>query len=861
MKKTIKIFLGVGMLTLLISACSMSNNDDAEITPENAIYENYESGFNYTSRRQLRVDEVPEEVRDFELEKSEDYDVTYEKVTATGSYDDLCTMGVNNDILYPGALVDTSSDSFRPITIKRAPITLSTNLESVLEQDAPISTVIESPSLSSVRQGIRQIVSNNIKTTTNLPANMSYSIKEITNEAEFKLNVGFGLQIKKFDLSENFSYGNLKKQTNLLFVLKQVYYTIDMDTPTEKNSRDLFADSLTNKQINDSLKGTIPAYVSSVSYGRIAFITIQTNYSKQEITNALSTSWGEMSEHPGSSATKKLSISLDTTLSHIGTDSDTTINCYVYGGSSGQTVTIGDDARGTLNNIFNTFNGGGDGALPISYTMRHLNGELAKVQDASEYTIKHVTYNPKKLMDWSFLDTLIKNGTLFNSDEITLDFSAMIDYSNPDEADVNANRAVTIPDNVKQLTIIGPNKGAENVEYNQLSFIIDYRAPDNDLIIRLDSISFNANSGIGNGVCISSPYDALLTLDIVRRVNLTSSEGSSVIECKNLKVIGNGILNCKSASYDSTKDYSNIDKLLPIINVENNMEIAMVGDLNVFGADSFKGIDAGSAISAKTLLATKGRLTASGGNGVDGSDGVDGSNGKNGAAGNYGSPGTDGTDGTDGQSGTNGGNAIAVDNIKCDSNFLFKLNGGNGGAGGNGGNGGNGGEGGHSGSSESWTGGAGGNGGNGGNGGEAGEAGYALKCKNIEGLLTGTFTAGKLGKAGNGGNGGAGGNGGDGWGNYIVGYPCGGDGGNGGDAGNAGNFYLSKNAISIDVDYSNDDLIIENQILNDYYSIGGTGGTGGKGGSKGTNKWGTTGTDGNNGQAGKNGTNGIDLNN
>lgn len=843
-----------GLFVVLISAslivgCSTGPKDDADIYPEKPVYENYESGFNYVSKKQLNVSDVPDEVRDFELEKSEDYDVTYEKVSATGSYDDLCTMGVNSDILYPGALVDTSNDSYRPIAIKRAPITLSTNLESVLERDAPISTTIDNPSLSSVRQGIRQIVSNNITSTTNLPANLSYSIKEITNETEFKLNVGFGLQIKKFDLSENFSYGNLKKQTNLLFVLKQVYYTIDMDSPTERNSRDLFDNSLSNSEINAALKGTIPAYVSSVSYGRIAFITIQTNYSKQEITNALSTSWGQMSENPGSSSTKKLSINLDTTLSHIGTDSDTSINCYVYGGNGGQTVTIGDDARGTLQNIFNTFNGNGDGALPISYTMRHLNGELAKVQDASEYTIKHVSYNPKKLMDWSFLDTLIKNGTLFNSEDITLDFSAMIDYSNPDDADVNAKRTITIPDNVKRLTIIGPNKGTENIEYNELSIKIDYRSPDNDLTIKLDSISFNADTKNGEGICISSPYDALVTIDVARRVNLKSALGSPAIDCKNLVITGSGILTCSAISYE------NAIKLNSIINAEESMKINMVGDLVVYGANSINNVDAGSAIKTKNLTAEKGRLTAYGGNGFNGSDGSDGTNGSNGAAGNYGQPGTDGKAGSDGTNGSNGADAIITNKLTSNNSFSFKVYGGNGSNGGAGGNGGNGGEGGHSGSSESWTGGAGGNGGKGGNGGNAGSAGFAIKLDTLEGALKGEFSAGELGKAGNGGNGGAGGKGGDGWGNYIVGYPCGGDGGNGGNGGNAGDFLASKNAFSILVD-ENNDLVIINKFLDVYQSTGGIGGTGGAGGSKGTNKWGTTGTDGIPGSDGLNGQNG-----
>jgi len=328
MKKTIIIGLLLLMFPLCIfSACSSSGKD---LEFEEANYQPYATGFAYAKQEVLAKESVPDEQRDFELEKSEDYDIEYEAVTATGSYEDICTMGVNNDILYPGALVDTSNNSYRSIAIKRAPITLSTNLETVTSNSTSLSKKINSPTLSNVRNGIREIVNNNISEDMALPINLAYEIREVTNETEFFMNLGFGLQVSKFNLSENFSYDNLKKQTNLVVVLKQIYYTVDMDAPQEYNSRDLFDEELSSKEINKALKGTIPAYISSVSYGRVAMISIQTNYSKQEIENALGVSWGKMSENAGGSSTKKLGVEFDNTLKNIAEDNDTSINCYIY---------------------------------------------------------------------------------------------------------------------------------------------------------------------------------------------------------------------------------------------------------------------------------------------------------------------------------------------------------------------------------------------------------------------------------------------------------------------------------------------------------------------------------------------------
>ena len=714
MKKIFSILMTV-LITFSLTSCAFGLGNQ-EVVFQQKEYEKYESGFNYVSKKKVsesEYDSLPDEVRDFELEKSEDYDVTYETVQATGSYEEMCTMGVNNEILYPGALVDMSNNSYRPLQIERGPITLSTNLETVTNQSGKLSTTISSPSLSTVRTGIQEIINNNIKETTNVPANISYSIKEVTCEEEFGLNLGFGLQVSKFDLSENFSYDKMNKQTNLVIVLKQVYYTIDMDQPTQKNSRDLFAEKLSSKKINEALEGTIPAYVSSVSYGRIAMITIQTNYAKDEITNALGVAWGKMSEKPGTNEVKQLSVDFDSTLEKISKDSETKIDCYVYGGSSSMQFPITTDTQETLSGIFSQFNGdekpNGDGALPISYTMRHLDGSIAKIQDTKEYTIKHVTYNPKKLMDWSFLDTLIKNGTLFKNDTLTLDFSAMVDYSSKKENNVEgtdnvenstnvsgndtvANRTITIPDNIKELTIIGPNRGTTLIEYENLSFNIDYRDEDNPLTIHLDSISFTADPKEGKGICINSTSKALIIIDFKRTVNLKAQEGAPAINCKNLKITGNG---------DTT----------------------IIGGTGLAGTEKdINGQDGFAAIVSDDLtIDMKGFLKCNGGTGGAGHIGATGAEGTSYGAGGgwYNTPaGGDGAVGGTGGTGGNGSVAIKTNTINILDGEIT-LTGGTGGAGGIGGTGGAGGKG----ANADAIGGTSGNGGNSGNGGTGGTGG------------------------------------------------------------------------------------------------------------------------------------------
>lgn len=791
----------LGAASLCFSGCSLFQKD---IEAATGTYQPYTAGFEYTARRTLPESEVPDEIRDLELEKDEDYDVTYEQVTATSSYDNICTMGVNNEILYPGALIDMTNGSYRPIPVERAPITISTNLETVTGIENPIFTEVD-PTLSGVRTGIQQIVSENIGSTTNLPANLSYEIREVNNEQEFMMNLGFGLQVGKFSLSENFSTDNIDKQTNLALVLRQIYYTVDMDVPQQKNGRDLFASSLSAREINNALEGTIPAYVSSVSYGRIAVVSIQSNYSKEEIMNALSVGWGKMSDSPGSSPTKRLSTEFDTTLKNIATDSDTKIQCFVYGGSTSQNVAIGPDSAESLSSIFSEFNGSGESALPISYTLRHLNGELAKVQSNNEYVIKHVTYNPKKLMDWSYLDTLLQNGTLFERDTLKLDFSAMVDYSDPEETDTQANRTLIIPDNIGDLYILGPNRGTGKVEYNNFSIVIDYR--NDPLTIHLDSITFNGNSldkGEGglaaNGRCIYGDISQKVTVEIARTVVLKGNIGAPAVECNDLTICGNG-------------------------------------RLTVYGGTGEEGQTGQPAISAQTLDITGGEITlqgGTGGTGAAGKAGGQGSKGENGLNQVAGKNGGAGKAGAAAANGAAGGYAVIAKSVQVSTPAVVQFIGGTGGTGGSGGAGGIGGTGGigYAGVIGSAGGGNGGTGGNGGSGGTGGVGGNALSCETL--TINNTTVTAKAGDGGIGGDGGAGGTGGTGgnttqWGAYCGSPGGGGSGGNGGNGGNGGKAgTLDLSGIATDISQGGQLICAEGKN-----GEGGSGGDGGKVGNVG----------------------------
>ena len=789
-------FLLFTALSLSIVACNSSVPDEELNEPNVPEYEDYRLGFSRQVIQKYTKDNnfagLPSEQRDFELEKQEDYDVEYEKVRATGSYDDLCTMGVNDDILYPGAIVDMMNDSYRPIYIDRAPITLSTNLETTPNQTAKIYSTVENPNLSSVRQGIREIVRENVPSSTEgLPSNITLEIKETESVDEFYLNLGLGIQVKKLNISENFSYDKISKQTNLTIVLKQIYYTVDVDYT---GIRGFFSDKLSNAEINKTLKGTIPAYVSSVSYGRIAFISIQSNYSQAEITNALNVAWGKMSDNPGSSSLKKLSVEFDSTLKCISKDSDTSIKYFVYGGGSDlgtQVSTLTSNSADVISNIFQSFDATAAVGMPISYKLRHLNGEVAKIQDASEYVVKRVTYNPKKIMNWSYLDAIYSDGSIFNKDILKLDFSAMVNYEDLSKTDTQANKVIIIPSNITELHLIGPNDSAHKIVYENLSFIFAYRGIDKPIRILLKNISLSGNKE-ADGICFSRARSSLgsssdmmeMNIEIDGLVELISNSNSPVIEGHDINITGSGEFILRGYENEKLEGVASNST----IQASGDVNIDIQGSINVLGLKSFtnpvsgKGLDGGNAIAAETISIKTGALSKFvGGIGGDGKDGTGQDGGAGGAIFNseeltiypgkyifeFGSGGNGGagfsysrtenefgyaSDGRNGQNGGNGGNSstllnkqevITISEGRHTYSIVF----------GNGGNGATGGDGEFAGFDKNPTANA-GNGGNGGNGGDSLPADLSKLVNYKNYIKIDSVKLGNGGDAGNGGNGG-----------------------------------------------------------------------------------------------------------
>lgn len=652
----------------------------------------YGNGFTYSSKTPLTEAEIV--ASDLDTVSEEDYEVSYERVTATTSYQDLMSFGMNNDIYYPGALIDFTD--MNPIQANRNPIDISISLETATNTGSgSISVTVDDPKLSTIREGIRTLVSGNITQDTNMPARITYELREINSIEELSLNAGFAIQKGIFAGSISGGYNDEKKNTNLLLVIKQIYYTIDVDLPNDK--LDFFNE--TNESLNNMFKdGTIPTYVSSVAYGRVAMILIQSNFSKQEIEAEINASFGLMSINPGSSKNKKLSNELEISLQRISSDTDTTIKAFIYGGDSNNLnngfITSIEDI--SLENIFGSYDALGSVGLPISYTFRHIDGSLAKLQESNEYIIKTIKYVPKKIMKWDFYDKLVETKEIRELTSLTIDITAIEDNV--------ANKIVKIPSNIETMVFKGTNDIANKLIYDNLTIEISPRSKP--LSIYLSNISI---SGF-NAPAIHTSSREKISIYLVGEVDLIGSDGYPGVLIPSLELIG-----------------------------DLGTDVTIIGGKGVYNLAPQPGI---YSIDVLTID-MKDTLTIVGGNGRDGLDGISYNRSDNAR---YDVDGEDGGDGERGQDGSVTVKAGAINIITYGSLHLTLRTG-------DGGNGGNGGDGQFAGMDKSPTAVA----GDGGDGGDGGLNGDIFDCINLN--INGQFQRitidyGKPGNSGSGGDGG-----------------------------------------------------------------------------------------------------------
>ena len=313
-----------------------------------------------------------------------DYQYIQEKHNVIANRESVLFLGQNDDVLFPGAIIRGNGIYdfvYHPIIAARAPIILSISLEGVPTTGESIVVTVDDPSrLSNVRQGVNDLVKSSVKAGTKVPAKFDYMSEQVYSSSEKNLTLGVSGSYADVSVNYDFNWKSEKNKNKILSVYRQTYYTVDADLPA--NPYDFFDPAAGVAALAEDLPGgSMPVYVSSVSYGWMALLFIETDFSKDEMEMSLAAAYDPAGD---------MEAKMDFGYSAKNVLQSSKIQILVYGGSTG----------GITNNTLSGYSGlmeliqrskdfGADSpAVPLSYRLRHLSNNLiAKVALTEEYTV------------------------------------------------------------------------------------------------------------------------------------------------------------------------------------------------------------------------------------------------------------------------------------------------------------------------------------------------------------------------------------------------------------------------------------------------------------------------------------------
>lgn len=194
----------------------------------------------------------------------------------------------NASVIYPGALlqgISLEKGTPDPIPLKRKGGTFSIDL-----LNGSFITKVSVPvvSKSAVTQALNDIIyyNNGI-----MPARFYFTYNKVRTNEEIALLLNLNLDIYGINFGGLFKVSDKSEYHNYLITLKQTFYTITFDTPT--NYADFFDNSIKPADLAMYVyQGNPACYISDVTYGRVFYMLLESTSNESEIEAAISGSFG-----------------------------------------------------------------------------------------------------------------------------------------------------------------------------------------------------------------------------------------------------------------------------------------------------------------------------------------------------------------------------------------------------------------------------------------------------------------------------------------------------------------------------------------------------------------------------------------
>ena len=325
---------------------------------------------------------TPEEVIDSLSGTS--YQCTTKKVSMKATPTKFAALNPDVDALWVGGLIQGKTHmlgigSLSELPIReRAPITIAVDLpvsDTSREVIGPTSASVNGAITELVNNAQSEIITNNIQ----LPGVVGFTSKTLHSIKQSTMDLDFSASYMSNSIESFLSTSRSKNQSSVSATFVQQMYTVSAVRP--QNAAGFFSNDFTSADL-DLLENTgaigrdnLPVYVSSITYGRMLFLTMTAEASESEIQAILNVSYDGVET--------SVNVDFDSRQKEILRTAE--IKVYSAGGPLDSAVNLIN--TGSLQSYFaNAANL--SSAVPISFQIRNVgDNSNALVSDITEYNI------------------------------------------------------------------------------------------------------------------------------------------------------------------------------------------------------------------------------------------------------------------------------------------------------------------------------------------------------------------------------------------------------------------------------------------------------------------------------------------
>lgn len=386
----------------LLSSCSKEDDGNDSENPDASSINEYILNLTYNADELLNVQDTGGLASERTLVNEENTTDPPVQGTVIGcgikdynlesNFDDVAILRPTNGIIFPGALLvgnqgmlDGAPD---PLAVSRAPMTMRVDLPGI---GANGTVAVDDPERNSnVQEALDESLewwnANAYQEGYVNAANSSYQSATSYSSSQLSLDIGLNAEWATGSVASQLNYTTNTERRVASMAFRQVFYTVTMDTPSSPAS--VFGSDVSLSTVESLINGANPpAYVASVSYGRIIMVRMETTNMDTSIDLA---------------AVLEYSSGLNSAIVDVNTSYDSLLQT-----SSLNVVTIGGNAQvateaiaasnidigpGGLNYIItgeNAIYSRNNPGVPIAYTVRYLkNNSLAKMGYTTDYRVE-----------------------------------------------------------------------------------------------------------------------------------------------------------------------------------------------------------------------------------------------------------------------------------------------------------------------------------------------------------------------------------------------------------------------------------------------------------------------------------------